>query len=94
MGLLDRFRQNKGAPPTPSNSQAATQTVTTVQNWFRSPLPAYTPLSDVAFGEMQAVIPPGPPMGPMIFPNPQANKMLNMPSVRSVYGSNDKGQRF
>lgn len=84
--LLDRLR-NRNAPPPSTNNTTGSASKQTVVSWFASPIPSYTPLSDVSFGAPQHVIPPGPPIGPMVFPNPQANKMLNLPSIQSIYGN-------
>jgi hypothetical protein len=67
----------------------------TIQNWFRNPLPPYTPLADVAFADTaQPIIPLGPPMGPMVFPNAVDNKMLNIPGIQSIYEMRRTGGTF
>lgn len=66
----------------------------TIQAWFKSPLPQYVPLSDVAFGKYEPVLPMALPPNNMVFPNASFNKMLNIPSTAAIYDTGRTGRIF
>lgn len=65
-----------------------------IQSWFRQPVPQYIPLSDVAFGPLEIVLPHQLPPTSMQFPNAQANKMLNIPGPIAVFDTGRTGRIF
>lgn len=89
------MNKDKGqrTPPVTINT-AKTVTGQHLSQWLRQPISGYVPLADVAFGETANPIPPGPPRGPMIFPNAESNKMLNLPSVQAIYDMKRTGGTF
>jgi len=74
-----------GSPITPS-----------ILTWFRQPLPQYVPLSDVAFGAYEPVLPHPLPPTSQVFPNASFNKMLNIPmtTAAAVYDTGRTGRIF
>ena len=66
----------------------------TIQTWFKTPLPQYVPLSDVAFGPYDPVLPHPLPPTAMVFPNASFNKMLNIPSTAAIYDTGRTGRIF
>lgn len=66
----------------------------TIESWFRTPLPQYVALADVAFGPLEIVLPHQLPPSSMEFPNAMANKMLNIPSVNAIYDTGRTGRIF
>ncbi len=66
----------------------------TVLTWLNYPLPQYVPLSDVAFGPSQIVLPHSLPPSSQVFPNAAFNKMLNIPSTEAIYDIGRTGRIF
>lgn len=58
------------------------------------PAPQYIQAADVSFGPSGVVLPTALPPSSMRFDTPQANKMLNMPSVRSIFENKRNGSAF
>lgn len=60
-----------------------------VDGWFlETPLPQqYQPLSKIAFGAPELVLPHQLPPSAMIFPTPWANQMLNIPGIATLYSA-------
>lgn len=66
-----------------------------INNWFTgAPFPQYIPLSDVGFGPLQPVMPTELPPTRSVFSNPTWNKMLNLPSVQTVFDNARSGRTF
>lgn len=67
---------------------------TSVIKFLGDPKPQYVPLSDVAFGPLGVVLPQPLPPTSMEFLAPQFNKMLNIPSVGTIYDERRNGVTF
>lgn len=69
-------------------------TVPTIGAFQTNPAPQYVQASDVSFGPSGIVMPRELPPSSMRFANPSANKMLNFPSIMSIYENKRNGRTF
>jgi hypothetical protein len=68
--------------------------VGTIAAFQHNPAPQYVPASDVNFGPSGVVFPHPLPPSAMVFQTPEANKMLNLPSIMSIYENRRNGMTF
>lgn len=69
-------------------------TIPTINAFQTKPAPQYVQASDVSFGASGVVMPHALPPSSMRFATPQANKMLNLPGVRSIFENKRNGSGF
>jgi len=69
-------------------------TVESLRVFQQTPAPQYVSASDVNFGPAGIVMPTPLMPSSMRFATPQANKMLNLPGVMSIYENRRNGQTF
>lgn len=63
----------------------------TIKDYQNVPAPQYVSASDVMFGPSGVVLPHALPPSSMRFATPQANKMLNLPGIISIFENKRNG---
>lgn len=72
-----------------------TQPGVAVQGFLSDPRPQYIPLSDVAFGPPNIVMPHALPNPSQVFPAPIFNKMqIPVPSIGTIFDEKRNGVSF